>query len=432
MPRREFALGLGVAGLFLAILIGWGSFARLDAAVVAPGQITVFGNKQTVQHRDGGIVAELDAHEGDHVRMGQVLLRLNPNEVNASEKADAAQVIELKAQQARLMAELEGHATIQFPPEFANLTGEEKVDAQAAMVLQQQEFRTRKAALGTAKSVLTQREKESAEQIGGYQRQVTANREQQRLINEEINSLKRLQDLGLVPATRVRSLQRSGAELTGNEGEYTANIARTQQEIGENRIRVSDLERERAADDSKDYQAAEFQLAELQPKLAALREQLDRTVVRSPATGRVVGLTIFTIGGVIAPGQKLMDIVPDNEPLVIEAKVRPSDVSDLKIGQKTEVRISAFHDRGMPTLNGIVSKISADSLTEEKTGATFFMVEVTVPPSEIKHIQERRGDAHGLQAGLPVELVVPLGRRTALGYLVDPLRQTLWKSFREH
>ena len=430
-PRREILLGLSAGGLFLFALFGWGMWAHLDAGVYAPGQIVVSGNRQSVQYRDSGIVSELDVHDGDRVKAGQVLLRLNADELSASERADAAQVIELRALQARLMAELQGRASIQFPADFATMQGEDRQDAEAAIVLQTRQFQTRNAALSTEKQVLSQKELEASEQITGYNKQIGANDTQQGLIQQEIGGLNGLFARGLVPATRIRSLQRSAAELQGNKGEYGSDIARTQQEIGENRIRISDLERERAADDSKDYQSAQFQLSDVEPKLAAVREQIARTIVRAPVTGRVVGLTIFTVGGVIAPGQKLMDIVPEDEPLIIEARVKPSDVSNLKVGLNTQIRITGFHERGMPILHGIVSKISADALVDEKTGASYFRIEVTVPARERELIKQVRGAEQGLMPGLPVEVIIPLRRRSALGYLTEPLNQMLWKSFRE-
>ena len=430
-PRREIVLGVGVVAAFLLVLFGWGMWARLDAAVSAPGQIEVAGSRQAVQHRDGGIVARLNVHEGDQVAAGQVLLQLNSDELQATERSDAGQVIELQALQSRLLAELRGRRVIAWPDAFAHLTGADRQDAQVAEALQRREFDARNAALSSETQVLSQKQRESGEQISGYERQADASRQQQGLIQQEIDGLKALQARGLVPATRVRSLQRNAAELKGSEGEYAANVARTREEIGEDRIRVTDLQRQRAADDGKDYQSAEFQLSELTPKLAAVRQQIERTIVRSPATGRVVGLAIFTVGGVVAPGQRLMDVVPDREPLVIEARVKPSDVSDLKIGQRTEIRVSAFHDRGLPLLRGMVSKLSADSVNDEKTGAPYFRIEVTVPPEELRVIRQARGDAPGLKPGLPVEVVIPLRPRTALDYLVEPLRQMLRRSFRE-
>ena len=430
-PRREILLGAIAGGLFLFAIFGWGMWARLDAGVYAPGQIIVSGNRQTVQHRDGGIVSELDVHEGDHVTQGQTLLKLNADELQANEQADAAQVIGLKALQARLMAELQDHASIQFQADFSALTGVDRQSAEAAIALQTREFIARNLALSTEKEVLSQKEREAGDQITGYQRQMSANDTQQTLIQQEIGGLKNLFARGLVPATRVRSLQRSAAELQGASGQYNASIAGTQQEIGESRIRASDLERERAADDGKDYQSAQFQLSDIEPKLTAIREQIARTTVRAPVTGRVVGLTIFTVGGVVAPGQKLMDVVPENEPLIIEARVKPSDVSDLKVGQQTQIRITGFHERSMPLLHGVVSEIAPDALTDERTGVPYFRIEVKVPPPERELIRQVRGSERGLMPGLPVEVVIPLRKRSALDYLTEPLHQMLWKSFRE-
>ncbi len=432
LPARSIMLGLAATFTFLALFLGFGLLARLDAAVVASGKVVVFGNRKAVQHLEGGVVSELNVHEGDHVVAGQILARLDGAQALASERAVAAQVIELQAEQARIIAELRGLPTIDFPASFRTLPVEEAGEVAVAEALQQREFATRASALHTSVGVLRKKEGESAEQINGYQRQVAANRVQQHLIGEEITGLQGLLTRGLVPATRVRSLQRNAAELSGNEGEYGANIARAHQEIGETEVRISDLEHERAATDSHDYQTVQMQLSELEPKLVALQDVERRTVIRSPATGRVVNLGVFTVGGVVAPGQKLMEVVPEGQPLVIEATVKPQDAGDLRVGQPTEIRVPAFHDRGMPKILGRISTVSADAMNDEKSGAPFFRITVVVPASEAARIQARRNGANGLQPGLPVEIVVPLGRRTALGYIFEPLRQTLWRSFREH
>jgi HlyD family secretion protein len=430
-PNRDVARGLLVLGAFLVVFLGWGLYARLDSGVYAPGTVAVYGNRQSVQHKDGGIVAELDVREGDWVRSGQVLMRLSADDLEANERATADQVYQLEALRARLMAEMNGQRTIVAPPEFAGLSGREKESAGTALTIQQREFASRAADLGTQKAVLRQRENQLSEEIEGYRHQVSSNQSQQMLVGQEMDSLKDLQQRGLVPMARIRSLQRDSAQLTGSFGEYDATIAKTRQQIGETQLQSSELDRQRTSEASKDYSDVEMQLASAQPKLMDLRRQLERATIRAPATGRVLGLSIFTVGGVIAPGQKLMDIVPDGEPLVVDAKIQPNDAEDLKVGQTTEIRIPAFRDRRMPTLTGVVSKVSADSFVDEKSGAAFFTVEITVAPSQLHLIRELRGADSGLRPGLPVEVVVPLRHRTALGYLLDPLHGMIWKSFRE-
>jgi HlyD family type I secretion membrane fusion protein len=429
--RREIVGGLVVIGGFLLAFLGWGLIAQLDAAVYAPGAVTVFGSRQSVQHRDGGIVSELDVREGDRVQTGQVLLRLSGSDVEAQDRATADQVFGLEALQARLLAEMTGRASFAPPDDFKGLTGADQQSAANAMQIQQHEFASRAAELATQKAVLGQRINQLTDEIAGYRGQLAANRRQQALVQQEIDSLKDLLDRGLVPMTRERSLQRDAAQLAGTAGEYSSNIARTEQQIGEARLQIVDLDRARTADDSKDFRDADMGLSQARPKLVALREQIDRLTVRAPAAGRVVGLSIFTVGGVVSGGQKLMDVVPDNEPLVIECRVKPDDANDLKVGQAAEIRIPAFRDRRLPLLTGKVSNISADALIDEKTGAPYFKVEVAVPPSQLSVIQQIRGAEAGLRPGLPVEVVVPLRKRSAFDYFVEPIREMLWKSFRQ-
>ena len=430
-PRREIVGGVIVIAVFVLAFVGWGLIAQLDAAVYAPGAVTVYGNRQSVQHRDGGIVSELDVREGDRVQTGQVLLKLSGSDVDAQGRATADQVYALEALQARLLAEMEGHSAFAEPDDFKNLTGADQQSAANAMQVQQHEFASRAAELATQKAVLGQRVNQLTDEIAGYRDQLSANRRQQALIQQELDSLKDLLDRGLVPMTRERSLQRDAAQLAGAGGEYSADIARTEQQIGEARLQIVDLDRQRIADDSKDYRDTEMNLSQARPKLVALREQIDRLTVRAPAAGRVVGLSIFTVGGVVGGGQKLMDIVPEDEPLVIECRVKPDEADDLKIGQATEIRVPAFHDRRLPLLTGKVSKVSADALTDEKTGTSYFKVEVSVPPSQLSVIRQYRGAEEGLRPGLPVEVVVPLRKRSAFDYFVEPIREMLWKSFRQ-
>jgi HlyD family secretion protein len=211
----------------------------------------------------------------------------------------------------------------------------------------------------------------------------------------------------------------------------TAGAARAREQIGEVRMQDIGIQTDRLENVAKDLRDTDFQINEALPKLKALKDQLAETQIRAPATGKVVGLTVFTVGGVVAPGQKLLDIVPDAAPLVINAQVSPKDAADLYPGQRTQIRISSLHDRELPILEGEITRVSADSFIDEKTGQSFFTAEVVVPETEIAKIMKVRKTT-GLKPGVPVQVLVPLKKRTALEYMFEPLTHSLWKSFREH
>jgi HlyD family secretion protein len=430
-PARDIRIGLIIAALFFVGLLGWAAFARLDAAAVAPGQLVVSGQRQTVQHRDGGVVADIAVREGDKVREGQILIRLSGAEVRAQERALAGQTITLLAQRARLQAEAEGRSTIVPPPEFASLTGVDRLDATRALQVQQGQLRTRAAVLSAQRGVIGQRTAQASSQGRGYSRQVVAVDDQLRLIDEELNALRGVAERGFVSKTRVRALERAKAELEGQRGQYAATVAQTGGQQGETRLQILEAQSayyERVASELRDVENA---LSEARPKWAAARDQLARIDIRAPATGTIVGLTVFTRGGVIAPGQKLMDIVPDRAPLTVEAKLSPADADDVRVGQRAFVRFSTLHEKSLPALNGIVNRVSADSLSDELTGEMFYSAEISVPLSELSKIDALRG-SNTLRAGIPVGIEIPLRKRTALEYAFEPLTAAIRRSFTEH
>jgi HlyD family secretion protein len=429
--RHESRLGWIVAGLFFVGFLGWAAFARLDAAAYAVGQVSVAGHRQSVQHRDGGIVSAIHVKEGQEVRAGDVLIELAGAEVAAQESALAAQVLSLKAQRARLQAEEEGLSAIAWPAEFAALTGPDRDIAQRVMKVQQEQFDARAASLGAQVGVLHQRSAELGDEIDGYQRQIASADEQSKLLDDELTGTKALAAKGYAPMNRVRAIQRDMASLGGQRGQYLASAAQAREQAGETQLQILQLRKQKGEDVAAQLRDIDFQLGELSPKFDAARDQLARTQVRAPVSGQVVGLSVFTVGGVIEPGAKLMDIVPDKAPLVIEARLRPSDADDLHVGMKVEARFTGAHQRGLPILTGELTKLSADSFTDEKTGAQFFEGEATVPLSEMKKLEAAKGADYALRPGLPVQVLVPLKSRTALDYLVSPLSDTLWKSFRE-
>lgn len=430
-PSREIRLGVIIAVLFFVVFLGWAAFARMDAAAYAQGRLVVSGQRQSVQHRDGGIVTKIFVREGQRVEKGELLMRLAGAEVQAEERSLMARWIGLVAQQARLRSEQMGTGSIAPPPEFASLDPEDRPIADEAMKLQQAQMTARAELLSTRRSVIGQQSAQAAEEREGYRRQMVSSAKQSRLLEEELRSLEGVAAKGFVSKSRLRALERSKAELEGRTGQYAATMASSREAAAQARLQIVEAERahqEQIADELREVETA---LAEVQPKLRAAREQLSRTEIRSPVTGTVVGLSVFNAGSVIAPGQKLLDVVPDRMPLVIEAKVSPGDVDDLAVGDETRVRFASLHDRTIPDLQGRLTMLSADSFDDERTGEAFFRAEIRVPDNQLELLRDRHGRELRLRAGMPVEVLIPVRPRTALQYAFEPLRGAFWRSFHE-
>lgn len=398
--RGEIRAGLITLLVFFVGLGGWAAFAPLDAAIVAPGVIVVSGNRQTVQHRDGGIVSSIAVVEGDRVEQGQVLIELGSPELVAQEQALLSQVVDLQMQRERLTAERTGSGSLERPTEWAAMTPEDQVVADAAFE------RHRREATSGSWSPFDAR-------IAGYRGEVASISRQESLLNEELSGMRELANEQLVPMTRVRALERNLAELQGRRAELTSMIASTQQERYE------------------DLRQVDARLAELTPQLAGARERLELTRLRAPVDGVVVGLQVHTVGGVVSAGDRLMDIVPEGQDLIVEARVAPESADNLATGQRTEVRITAFGGRNLPIVYGVVRQVSADRFVDERTGLGYFLAQIAVPPEELRRLTDAAGDEHRLRAGLSAQVVIPTRKRTALQYLLEPLNQTLWRSLRE-
>ena len=398
--RGEIRAGVIALIVFFIGFGGWAAFAPLDAAVVAPGVIVVSGNRQTVQHRDGGLVSALNVTEGDRVQEGQVLIELGSPELVAQEQALLSQVVDLQMQRARLNAEQSNARTLERPAEWESMTPEDRVIADAAFERHQREARSGAWSAFDARIV-------------GYRGEIASINRQEALLNEELGGMRQLANEQLVPMTRVRALERSLAELQGRRAELNSMIASTQQ------------------DRYQDSRQVDARLAELTPQLAGARERLELTRIRAPTAGLVVGLQIHTVGGVVRAGERLMDIVPEGQDLIVEAQVAPESADNIQPGMRTEVRVTAFGGRNLPIVYGAVSQISADRFTDERTGRGYFITQVAVPPEELRRLTQAAGDEHRLRAGLSAQVVIPTRKRTALQYLVEPLNQTLWQSLRE-
>ena len=429
-PRTEIRAGIVVAALFFLLFLGWAALIPLDAGVNAAGTIAVSGNRQTVQHRDGGVITAMRVREGQHVQAGQVLVELSAPELRASERALTSDYLTLLAQRARLLAERTGQRDFALPPEFASLDVDDRAIAAQVTAQQRSEMRARSAALSAQQSVLSERGQQLSQQQSGYSQQRLALIEQQKLIGDELGGLQQIADKGFASINRVRALQRAAADLRGQEAAMKAEFARAGEGIGETHMQSLSVSRDRLQQIEADFKDTQSKLSEVLPKLIATREQLQHSLVRSPATGQVVGLTVFTVGGVVSAGQKLMDIVPDGKELVIQAQLAPSDADDIYQGQKAQVRFVSIHNRSLPLFDGRVRTVSADSFTDEKTGRSYFRAEIVMSEKELNKVRSVLGNGE-LRPGLPVDTVLTVRKRTALQYLLEPLTGALWHAGHE-
>ena len=427
----ELRIGGVVAGVFFLGFLGWAAFIPLDAAATADGVVAVAGNRQAVQHRDGGIVTMLNVQEGQMVKEGDLLLQISASELVAQERGLSGEAISLYAQRARLIAERSGDARLVRPPELQNLSAEDKLLADEAMASQQGLFATRRSSRDNERDVLQQRIRQHDEQISGISHQQVSNELQKQLLGEELQGLQKLVPSGYVALNRVRAMEREVANLDGRDGSLRSDAARLTEAIGEARLGMISIDRRTQEEVATELRDVQVRLDEVLPRLNATRQQIGRATVRAPATGQVVALKVFTKGGVVIAGDTLMEIVPTDRRLVIEAKAAPTDADDLTIGMTTQIRFPALQEKDLPIIEGQISKVSADSFEDQRTGLHYFEIEVMVPPESLEKLKEFRADG-GIRAGLPAQIVVPLRKRTALGYLLEPLSSTFWKVGREH
>ena len=431
-PAGEMRIGLWVAGAFFLVFLGWAAWAPLDAGAFASAQVAVAGNRQAVQHRDGGIVSALLVKEGDLVSAGQPLLSISAGDVRALERGLTGNYLTLLAEKARLMAETEGLAEVPAPAEFATLAPEDRPLAAEALRTQSRVLHATGADTVAQKSVLGQQSAQVQAKIGGIAAESSALAQQHQLVEQELTGMRELARKGYASDNRIREMERELASIEGDRNSHNADIASSQQNIGQLRVQALVIDRDRIAKADTELRDINEQLSEVQPKLIAARQQLARALVRAPVAGRVVGLRVFTVGGVVAAGETLMEIVPQNRELVVQAHLSPVDIEDIHAGMKVKVRFPGLHDHNLPDIYGTIDTVSADAITDEKTGASFFTAAIHVPRSELDKLAHAQGGAGQVRAGMPAEVLVTLRKRSMLDYLVEPVTQMFWRSGHEH
>jgi HlyD family secretion protein len=423
-PYRELRLGGAIVAAFLAVGVIWASIAPLDAAVTASGVVKVSGERQKVQTIDDGVISALDVSEGSQVKAGQLLLELSTDDARSNERSLAARVIGLQAEIARLQAQQAGAAAIAPPVEFSRYAGDDRQLADRAMTLEAGQFHARQSALAAQQAVLDQRIVQVGDQIKGTQVRHQAINQQRALLGQELQSLESLAAQGYAPKNRVLEMQRSAADLDGSAGELNSESARLAGSAGETRMQILQTRSQEMDETATRLRDAQTELHTLMPQWTAAKQQVARTQVRAPVSGTVVGLAVHTVGGVAAHGQTLMEIVPQDRDLTIEAKVPVTDANQLYSGQDARLRIAAVHGRNVPVLKGEVTRVSADSFTDERTGQSFYTMNVSVPASELARLSGVEGRAGVLRPGNPVQVMVTTRSRSALEYWLEPLTQT--------
>lgn len=421
---RPVAIGGAVVAAAVVALTAWSAVAKIDSAVVAPGQVRVEANRKTVRHRDGGVVRQILVREGQRVRLGQPLLVMDEVQARASVDVLQSQQDAVLAQLARYQAESAGRRQLAFAPALNQRASDPEV---SALIRDQQLlFASRLSLFESQSSVLEQRIDQLQTQISGVQAQLNAVDEQIALTREELAGYQTLHEKGYAPKTLILRYERALADLGGRRGQFVAEINRLGQAIGEARLQLVTLRNERISQAAEGLRQMQTQLADVTPRLTAARQVLDRATVRSPADGYVLNLTQFTIGGVVAPGELLMDVVPADAPLIVSARVAPTNIDNVAVGQAARVRISAFGSRA-EAMDAEVTAVSADALLDERTGNTYFVADVRIDPPELA----KAPDDKRITPGMPAEVMIVTGERTILSYVMSPITDTLRDSLRE-
>jgi membrane fusion protein, type I secretion system len=423
--RRPALAGAAVLALLVGGLGTWAATAPLSSAALAPGVVAVDSKRKTVQHLEGGIVDHILVREGERVAAGQPLIRLDTTQAEASWNVASGQLRSERALEARLIAERDSAPHIAFPADLERLAAADP-GVREILDVQRRIFAARHMALEGQREILTEQIAQLRSQIEGLRAQDRATIDQRRLIADELADVGSLVEQGLERMPRLRSLQRTAVDLDGRLGQFRSEIAKAYQAIGETRLQIIDLDNQRAEEVVSELRDVQRSAADLREEVRAAEDVLRRRDVLAPVDGSIVNLSTVTPGGVAEPGAALMEIVPEDDKLTIDAQARPTDIDSLHAGLPAEVRLTAFKAWATPTLRGEVTYVSADRLIDQATGEPYYDLRVEVDREEL----ERLPDAE-LYPGMPVQTIVVTGERPLLEYLVQPVLDSLARAFRE-
>ena len=418
------AAGLLIVAIMFGGLGAWGSLTSLTGAAIAPGVVSVDSNRKTIQHLQGGSVAEIRVRDGDVVQLGALLVRLDDTQARAKLTMIESRLDVLRARQDRLTAEQKAASEVTFSQEVMERSAQKNV----ADIMESQKaiFAARHMALQGQTNIQTQRINQLREQIRGLQALRDSKGRQVAIIDDELKGLRELFEKGFTPRTRILALERSAEQLNGERSQHLTDIARAQEGISEAELQIVQVRRNFIEDVVRELQDVQGEIFGLIQEQIAARDIMDHIDIRAPIAGVVVGMDVHTVGGVIAAGQPILYIVPEDDKLIVESRVRPDDIDKVAIGQEAFLRFSAFDLRTTPELYGTILTVSADRLTDPKTGESYYAARIQIPDDEIAKLGNLR-----LIPGMPAEVFIQTGERTAISYLIKPLRDGLARTFRE-
>jgi HlyD family secretion protein len=416
---------VAVLAAFLIIgLGGWAVATEFSGAIIASGQVVVDSNVKRVQHPTGGVVGELRIRDGQQVKAGQVLLRLDDVQTRAGLAIVSKALDELMARQARLEAERDGADEMEIPPDLRDRMDDPHVARTMHGELRQ--FETRRKGREGQRAQLRERIAQLGKEISGYTAQHDSKIKQIDWITDELHGVRELWRQKLIPFTRLTILEREKERLTGERGQLVASIAQSGGKIAEIELQIMQIEQDMRTEVGRELADIRARTSELVEKKVAALDQLQRIDIRAPQDGVVHQLAVHTIGGVITSGEQIMLIVPEADTLTIEVRVQPQDVDQLSVGQSAVVRLSAFNQQTTPELNGTVGRVSADVTEDTKTGTRFYTVRVAVPETELARLGSLK-----LIPGMPAEVFIQTTSRTVMSFLIRPLWDQIGRAFRE-
>lgn len=424
--RRPMVVGTVLVGVFVFGILLWAGFAPLTSAVMAPGIVKVEANRKDVRHLSGGTVRQILVHEGQHVALGQRLMVLDDVQPRAAVDVLQSQSDAFKAQLSRYAAESSGKRAVEFP---ADLVTRAATEPSVAGLIRDQQFlfTSRLQFYESQNDVLNQRMQQTEAQIEGVKAQIDATNQSIDLTKQELAGYQTLFEKGFAPKTLILRYQRSLSDLAGHKGQLMSDITRLGEQKGEIRLQIVTQREQRVSQGADALRQMQGGLAEVTPKLTAAHQMLSDAVVRSPADGYILDLTQFTVGGVIGSGELLMSIVPANAPLIISVRLKPTEIDDVRPGMTARVRLTAFNYRKVSPVLATVITVSADQLTDAKTGIGYFRADLRIDPAELAKLPK----GAKVTPGMPAQAMITTGNNTVLHYIISPITDTVRDAMRE-